>query len=63
MNANELIQLSIDMSEAYCRRDLSNVYSFLDERCVFVGPREGQLIEKKENLLNSRQKPIRSIIT
>lgn len=47
------MNLSIDIINAYCRKDLSLVTAHLDEKTFFLGPREGQILRSGTDLRNA----------
>lgn len=47
------MNLSIDIINTYCQKDLSLVTAHLDEKTFFIGPREGQLLRSGADLRNA----------
>lgn len=44
---------SVSIINAYCRKDLSWIPEYIDDRTIFIGPRAGQFLSGKTDLINA----------
>lgn len=53
IDQQKAIHLSISIIQAYCKKDLSWIPEYMDERTMFIGPRKGQFLSGGTELINA----------